>query len=73
MARGSESSVGSAPRRRAIPGRFAGRSCGQRVTQALADFTRLDDIERLAGQLRAAYPRIDVLANNAGGVFGDRS
>lgn len=39
----------------------------------VADFTRLDDVERLAGQLRATYPRIDVLANNAGGVFGTRT
>lgn len=39
----------------------------------VADFTRLDDVERLADQLCAAYPRIDVLANNAGGVFGDRT
>lgn len=39
----------------------------------VADFTRLDEVERLAGRLRAAYPRIDVLANNAGGVFGDRT
>ncbi|TCB98386.1 SDR family NAD(P)-dependent oxidoreductase [Micromonospora zingiberis] len=41
-----------------------------KVDSYVADFTRLDDVERLAGQLRAAYPRIDVLANNAGGVFG---
>ncbi|MFI2365112.1 SDR family NAD(P)-dependent oxidoreductase [Promicromonospora sp. NPDC019610] len=39
----------------------------------VADFTRLDDVERLAGELAAAYPRIDVLANNAGGVFGERT
>lgn len=39
----------------------------------VADFTRFDDVERLAGELRAAYPRIDVLANNAGGVFGTRA
>ena len=37
----------------------------------VADFTRLDDVRKLAAELRAAYPRIDVLANNAGGVFGD--
>lgn len=37
----------------------------------VADFTRLDDVRQLAAQLDAAYPRIDVLANNAGGVFGD--
>ncbi|RDG39707.1 SDR family NAD(P)-dependent oxidoreductase [Streptomyces corynorhini] len=39
----------------------------------VADFTRFDDVERLAAELRAAYPRIDVLANNAGGVFGTRT
>ncbi|MFY1652913.1 SDR family NAD(P)-dependent oxidoreductase [Solwaraspora sp. WMMB762] len=44
-----------------------------KVDSYVADFTRLDDVERLAGQLRAAYPRIDVLANNAGGVFGART
>jgi NAD(P)-dependent dehydrogenase (short-subunit alcohol dehydrogenase family) len=33
------------------------------------DYTSLDDVRRLAGQLRAATDRIDVLANNAGGVF----
>lgn len=43
------------------------------VDSYVADFTRLDDVERLAGRLRAAYPRIDVLANNAGGVFGTRT
>ncbi|WP_399885202.1 SDR family NAD(P)-dependent oxidoreductase [Streptomyces sp. BBFR51] len=42
------------------------------VDSYVADFTHLDDVERLAGQLRDAYPRIDVLANNAGGVFGTR-
>jgi NAD(P)-dependent dehydrogenase (short-subunit alcohol dehydrogenase family) len=43
------------------------------VDSYVADFTRLDDVERLAGELRTAYPRIDVLANNAGGVFGTRA
>lgn len=37
----------------------------------IADFTRLDDVRELAANLDAKYPRIDVLANNAGGVFGD--
>ena len=40
------------------------------VDSYVADFTRLDDVVRLAGELSAAYPRIDVLANNAGGVYG---
>jgi NAD(P)-dependent dehydrogenase (short-subunit alcohol dehydrogenase family) len=39
----------------------------------VADFTRLGEVRKLAAELDAAYPRIDVLANNAGGVFGDRT
>jgi NAD(P)-dependent dehydrogenase (short-subunit alcohol dehydrogenase family) len=39
----------------------------------LADFSKLDDVRRLAADLDRAYPRIDVLANNAGGIFGDRT
>ena len=39
----------------------------------LADFTRLGDVRTLAADLDRAYPRIDVLANNAGGIFGDRA
>lgn len=33
-----------------------------------ADFGILDEVRKLAEQLRDAYPSIDVLANNAGGV-----
>ena len=41
----------------------------------VADFARLDEVRRLAGELaEAAGPGgIDVLANNAGGIFGDRT
>jgi NAD(P)-dependent dehydrogenase (short-subunit alcohol dehydrogenase family) len=38
----------------------------------LADYTDLDQVRNLASELRATYPRIDVLANNAGGIMGDR-
>ena len=38
-----------------------------------ADFARLDDVRRLAAQLRDRLPRIDVLANNAGASFGRRT
>lgn len=38
----------------------------------VADFACLDDVRRLASDLDKACPRIDVLANNAGGIFGDR-
>jgi len=42
------------------------------VDHHLADFTRLDDVRTLAAELLRRYPRIDVLANNAGGIMGDR-
>lgn len=38
----------------------------------LADFARFDEVRALAGELLGAYPRIDVLANNAGGLFTTR-
>jgi NAD(P)-dependent dehydrogenase (short-subunit alcohol dehydrogenase family) len=38
----------------------------------LADFSQLDEVRRLAEQLAADLPRIDVLANNAGGIMGAR-
>ena len=41
------------------------------VAHFVADYARLDSVRALAADLSAAYPRIDVLANNAGGVFGD--
>ncbi len=39
----------------------------------LADFADLAQVRALAADLIAAYPRIDVLANNAGGIFGGRT
>lgn len=40
-----------------------------------ADFARLDDVRALAGKITDAVgdAGIDVLANNAGGIFGDRT
>ncbi len=35
----------------------------------VADYSRLSDVRRLAADLLDRYPRIDVLANNAGGMF----
>lgn len=43
------------------------------VEPFIADFTELEQVRTLAAQLLETYPRIDVLANNAGGVFGDRT
>lgn len=39
----------------------------------VADFTRLDEVRELAAELDSTCARIDVLANNAGGVFDDRT
>lgn len=39
------------------------------VPYHLADYSDLDQVARLADELLAAYPRIDVLAHNAGGSF----
>ena len=38
----------------------------------LADFARLDDVRRLGAELGRDFARVDVLANNAGGVMGPR-
>jgi NAD(P)-dependent dehydrogenase (short-subunit alcohol dehydrogenase family) len=38
----------------------------------LADFAKLDDVRKLAAQLKSDFPRIDVLANNAGGIMGSK-
>jgi NAD(P)-dependent dehydrogenase (short-subunit alcohol dehydrogenase family) len=38
----------------------------------IADFTKLREVHTLAEWLLATYPRIDVLANNAGGVSGSK-
>lgn len=43
------------------------------VPYHLVDFARLSDVRRLADELDAAYPRIDVLANNAGAIMADRA
>ncbi|MCU1569546.1 MAG: short-chain dehydrogenase [Naasia sp.] len=44
-----------------------------RGTAFVADFGRLDDVRRLGEQLLERYPRIHVLANNAGGMQPKRS
>ncbi|WCD93113.1 SDR family NAD(P)-dependent oxidoreductase [Microbacterium sp. nov. GSS16] len=38
-----------------------------------ADFADLSQVRALAEELKRAHPRIDVLVNNAGGIFGDRT
>jgi NAD(P)-dependent dehydrogenase (short-subunit alcohol dehydrogenase family) len=50
------------------------KAVAQRIggTAFLADYDRLDDVRALADRLLDAYPVIDVLANNAGGLIGER-
>ncbi|MDQ1122438.1 SDR family NAD(P)-dependent oxidoreductase [Microbacterium trichothecenolyticum] len=43
------------------------------VDSLVADFSDLAQVRELAASLLERYPRIDVLANNAGGVFGERT
>jgi NAD(P)-dependent dehydrogenase (short-subunit alcohol dehydrogenase family) len=38
----------------------------------VSDFAELAQVRTLAAQLKENYPRIDVLANNAGGIMGKR-
>jgi NAD(P)-dependent dehydrogenase (short-subunit alcohol dehydrogenase family) len=42
------------------------------VHEHVADLARMDEVRRLAGELMDAYPRIDVLVNNAGAMFTSR-
>lgn len=45
---------------------------GAVVRTHLADLSRLAEVRRLAAELTAAYPAIDVLVNNAGAYFSRR-
>ena len=42
------------------------------ATALTGDFARLEDVRRVADQILALCPRIDVLANNAGAMFPTR-
>jgi NAD(P)-dependent dehydrogenase (short-subunit alcohol dehydrogenase family) len=39
----------------------------------LADFSQLSDVRKLAEELKRDFKKIDVLVNNAGGIFGKRT
>ncbi|MFU8870819.1 SDR family NAD(P)-dependent oxidoreductase [Micromonospora sp. SL4-19] len=60
--------VGRDPARLRSAGDRVREISGERPELFRADFAVLDDVRRLAEQLRAAYDRIDVLANNAGAI-----
>lgn len=60
--------VGRDPRRLAAATDQVYDASGVRPAGLRADFAVLDDVRRLAADLRTGYDRIDVLANNAGMV-----
>ena len=45
---------------------------GAPVHEHVADLTQMGEVRRLAAELLEGYPRIDVLANNAGAMFTSR-
>ncbi|CAN5239205.1 SDR family oxidoreductase [soil metagenome] len=54
------------------PEKTAAVAAELKVDYFIADFTRLDNVRSLASVLLERYERIDVLANNAGGIMGPR-
>ncbi|KAB1910618.1 SDR family NAD(P)-dependent oxidoreductase [Micromonospora sp. AMSO31t] len=60
--------VGRDPARLRAAGERVRECCGEQPELFRADFAVLDDVRGLAERLRAAYDRIDVLANNAGAI-----
>lgn len=59
--------VGRSPEKTAAVARELG------AAHFVADFARLDDVRRLAAEVRDATDRVDVLANNAGAILGRRT
>jgi NAD(P)-dependent dehydrogenase (short-subunit alcohol dehydrogenase family) len=55
------------------PGKTAKVARELGVESHVADFTRLGDVRELARRLLSRHQSIDVLVNNAGGVFGERA
>jgi NAD(P)-dependent dehydrogenase (short-subunit alcohol dehydrogenase family) len=53
-------------------GKARGAGGDAAVHEHVADLSSMDEVRRLAAEALEAYPRIDVLANNAGALFGGR-
>jgi retinol dehydrogenase-12 len=72
--RGAELAVvgRDAARVRATAEEARASGAGAPVHEHAADLARMDEVRRLAAELLETYPRIDVLANNAGAMFTSR-
>jgi NAD(P)-dependent dehydrogenase (short-subunit alcohol dehydrogenase family) len=65
--------VGRDPGRvKAVAEEAAAADGGATIHEHVADLTLMAEVRRLADELRERYPRIDVLANNAGALFASR-
>ncbi|WP_238579533.1 SDR family NAD(P)-dependent oxidoreductase [Agreia bicolorata] len=78
IGRAAAEEIGRRGARVTVLGRNAERTRGvaASITNAeafVADFASLTDVRRVAGELLDSLDRIDVLANNAGGLFPRRS
>lgn len=52
-----------------VAGKIRTKTNNQAIHTLLADFVDLDQIRKLAGQVKQNFPPLDVLVNNAGTVF----
>lgn len=59
-------------RAEATKAKLAAANPGARHTVHIADLSRLTDMKRVAGEIAAVEPSIDVLINNAGAMFAER-
>jgi NAD(P)-dependent dehydrogenase (short-subunit alcohol dehydrogenase family) len=64
--------VGRDPARVRATAEDARAAGGAPVHEHVADLARMDEVRRLGAELLESYPRIDVLANNAGAMFTSR-
>jgi len=73
-ARGAELALVGRDRARgeAVLGELRAQNPDLRAAVHYADLSSLDEVRRLAQELLAAYPRIDILINNAGALFPRR-
>jgi NAD(P)-dependent dehydrogenase (short-subunit alcohol dehydrogenase family) len=66
--------VGRDPARgEATLARLRAAAPGVQATMHYANLLRMSEVRRLGAELLAAYPRIDVLVNNAGALFRERA